>query len=233
MRLRTVLPLLEIDSSEVIGVTEQQAEEYQSVLSLAQKACIQSILQKVITSAKLKKIYVDEKCISIEIQRLSINFSLNLYLFQFATSCGKMLSNLAEINIGRDENPEEIVLIIKETISSKTNALMVGFSSETLISQILKEMKEDHKILSYRKGFVGDDIAGKDFFFSLRDIYGREVETPLQIKTSKGGQIAHQKKLSKIPSIVISENDSREDIIDRILKIGEAYVAYCQNIIHL
>lgn len=233
MRLRTVLPLLEIDSSEVIGTTEQQTLEYQRILSLAQRACVQVMLQKVIISARLKKIYVDEKCISIEIQRLSLKFSLNLYLFQFATSCGKMLSHLAEINIGRDESPEEIVSIIKETINSKITALMVGFSSETLISQILKEMKEDHKILSFRKGFVGDDIAGKDFFFSLRDWRGRELEVPLQVKTSKGGQVAHQKKLSKIPSIVISENDFREDIIERILKIGEAYVAYHQNILHL
>lgn len=233
MKFKTILPLLESDSNEVISITEQQALEYQRLLSLIQKACIQSMLQKVITSAKLKKIYVDEKCISIEIQRLSIKFSLNLYLFQFATCSGKMLSHLAEINIGRDENPEEIVLIIKETIYSKINALMIGFSSEALISQILKEMKENHKILSFRKGFTGDDIAGKDFFFSMRDWRNKEVEIPLQVKTSKDGQIAHQKKFYKIPSIIISENDFREDIIERILKIGEAYVAYHQNILHL
>ena len=233
MKLRTILPLLALNANEVTGVTEQQACEYQRILTLVQRACIQSILQKDITSAKLKKIYVDEKCISIEIQRLSIRFSLNLYLLQFATCCGKANSQLAEINIGKDENSEEIVLLIKETIFSKITALMVGFSSETLILQILKEMRADHKILSFRKGFAGDDISGKDFFFSLRDWRNKEMETPLQIKTSKGGQAVHQNKFSKIPSVVISENDSREDIIKKIVKIGEAYVAYRQEILHL
>lgn len=233
MKIRTILSLLELDSNEVTGITEEQLEEYQRVLSLAQRALVQSMLQKVITSVKLKKIYVDEKCISIEIQRLSIKFSLNLYLFQFATCCGKMLSNLAEINIGKNENPEEIVLIIKETISQKTNALMIGFSSETLVFQILKDMKEDHKILSYRKSFSGDDINGIDFFFSMRDWENREIQIPLQVKTSLGGQITHQKKYPAIPSLFITEKDSPEEIKERIEKIGNAYKAFFKKILHL
>lgn len=233
MKIRTILPLLELDSNEVIEITEQQAEEYQRVLSLAQKACVQSILQKVITSAKLKKIYVDEKCISIEIQRLSIKFSLNLYLFQFATCSGKMLSNLAEINIGKNESPEEIVLIIKETISQKINALMVGFSSEKLIQKIFKEMEEEKIILSFRKSFSGDDINGIDFFFSMKDWGKKEIEIPLQVKTSIGGQKLHQKKYPKIPSLYISEKDSQEEIKERIKEIGNAYKAFLKKVLHL
>jgi len=233
MKIRTVLPLLELDSSEIVGVTEDQANEYQRIISLAQKACIQLILQKDINSAKLKKIYVDEKCISIEIHRLSIKFSLNLYLFQFVTCCGDANSQLAEININKDENPEEIISIIKEVIFSKTQTLMAGFSSEELIRQILSEMKEKKKILSFRKSFTGDDINGIDFFFSLRDYRNQCIEIPLQIKTSVRGQKDHMQKFAKIPSLFLSQKDSREVIIKKIESIGEAYTAHQKNILHL
>ena len=233
MRLRTFLPLLEIDSSEVTGVTEQEALEYQRVLSLAQKACVQVILQGDITSAKLKKIFVEEKCISLEISRLSLKFSLNLYLFQFATCCGNASSQLAEVNIGKGENNEEIVSIIRETVFSKITALMVGFSSETLISQILKEMKEEEKILSFRKSFAGDDINGIDFFFSTMDWRGQIVEIPIQVKTSARGQKYHRGKFSSIPSLYVPETDSREEIMEKILKIGEAYTAHPRSILNL
>lgn len=231
MKIRTLLPLLELDSNEVVCDNEQ-AEEYQRILSLAQKACIMEILQKNITSAKLKKIYVDERCISLEICRLSIKFSLNLYLFQFVTCCGTANSQLAEINISRDEDKEEIIALIREVIFSKTNALMVGFSSEELISQILSEMKKSHKIISFRKSFVGEDINGVDFFFSLRDHRNQVVEIPLQIKTSARGQRYHRLKFKDISSLFLSETDSREEVIKKIIKIGEAYCGR-QKIINL
>lgn len=232
MKLRTILPLLDSGSNEV-ETTPEQVDEYQRILTLAQKACVQIILQKDITSAKLKGVYVDAKCISVEIQRVSIKFSLNLYLFQFATCCGNETSQLVEINIGQDEDPKEIVLIIKETISSKIKNLMIGFSSEELIRQILKEMKDAHKILSFRKSFAGDDINGIDFFFSLRDYRNQYVEVPLQIKTSARGQNDHKKKFAPIPSLSISEKDSRGEISKRIQKIGEAYTARQKNILHI
>lgn len=233
MILKTFLPLLELDSSEVVGITEKQALEYQRILTLAQKACIQSMLQKDITSAKLRKIFVDEKCISIEIQRLSIKFSLNLYLFQFATCCGKTNSQLAEINIGRNEEDGEIISLIKEVISSEFNALMIGFSSEELVKQVLEEMKRDKKIFSFRKSFAVEDISGRDFYFSIRDWRDKIVEVPLQIKTSFRRQAAHQSKHAEVPSLVLLETYSREEIVEKILKIGEAYTAHPQKVIHL
>lgn len=233
MKFKTILPLLESDSNEVADLSSEEANEYQRILSLAQKACVQMILQKNITSAKLKKIYIDSKCISIEIQRLSIKFSLNLYLFQFATFCGLEKSEMVEININKYEDIEEIVSIIKEIIFSKGNSLMVGFTSEELIRQILQEMKDNKKILSFFKSFAGDDINGIDFFFSLRDFRNQYVEVPLQIKTSNCGQEYHKKKFNLIPSLFLSGKDSREEIIKKIENIGDAYTARQKSILHL
>lgn len=233
MRLKTFLPLLGLDSSEVNGITKEQADEYQRILTLVQRACIQSMLQKDITSAKLRKIFVDEKCISIEIQRLSIRFSLNIYLFQFATCCGKANSQLAEINIGRNEEDGEIISLIKEVISSKLNALMIGFSSEELVKQVLGEMKKDKKILSFRKSFMVEDISGRDFYFSIRGWRNQIVEIPLQIKTSFDRQASHQNKHADVPSLVLREIYSREEIIEKITEIGVAYSSHLKKIIHL
>lgn len=232
LKLRTILPLLESNSNEVTDTTEQ-FDEYQRILTLAQKACMQIILQKDITSVKLKGVFTESKCISLEISRLSIKFTLNLYLFQFASSVGNDTSQLVEINIKRDEDQEEVVSIIKEMIVSKIIILMVGSTSEELIRQILMEMKESHKILSFRKSFTGDDINGIDFFFSLRDYRDQYVEIPLQVKTSARGQKYHRVKFAHIPSIMVTEHDSREDIIVRIEKIGDAYTARQKSILHI
>lgn len=232
-KLKTFLKLASPESN--LTVEEDVSGVYQHFLKLIQRACAQLILSRDISSLTLKGVYVDEKCISLEIfGKFNLpRFTLNIYLFQFVSCSNNKALDLFEISIGKHEEDEKIMLLIRDAIFSKISALSVGVYSERLVFDTFLKMKKEGKIISFNKSQLIDDIAGVDYYFSMRDWLNKVVEIPLQVKSSFAAQKHHEGKFSKIPSVVASVKTSSEDLNDKIAKIGEAYTAHRRSILHL
>jgi len=232
-KLNTILKLATIESN--LEVSEEVFDKYQYLLKLIQRTCVQLILSKDAVSVLLKGVYSDEKCISLEILgNFDLpKFTLNVYLFQFATFSNNKAVDTIELNIGADEDDGHISSLIRDAIFFKKNALLIGVYSEKLIAATLTEMKNERKILSFFKSSHMDDIMGVDYYFCMRNYKNAMEEIPLQVKSSEASQKRHEGKFSKIPSVVVSTESSKEDLKNKIIKIGEAYTAYRKQILHL
>lgn len=232
-KVKTLLKLASPESN--LDVPEEIFDSYQHLLILIQRVCIQLVMSKDISSVLLKGIYTNEKCISLEIfGRFNLpKFTLNIYLFQFVSCLSNKAVDLLEVSIGRYEEREKVMSIIKDGIISKTSALMTGLYSEKLISDVLLEMKKEGKIISFFKSSSLNDFIGVDYYFRVRNYRNQGEDIPLQIKSSYSGQKHHEGKFSKIPSLVVSTQTSLEELKNKILKIGEAYTAYRKSILHL
>lgn len=231
--LKTFLKLATPESN--LAVSEDMFDLYQHLLKLVQRVCVQLILSKDVSSVLLMGVYTNEKCISLKIFGMFNlpKFTLNIYLFQFVSCSNNKAVDLFEISIGKYEDDEKVMFLIREAIFSKTSALSLGLYSEKLISEVLLEMKNEGKILSFYKSQTIDDIAGIDYYFCMRDYRNKAEEIPLQVKSSSAAQKYHEGKFSKIPSLVVSVQTSLGDLKSKIYKIGEAYISYRKNILHL
>jgi hypothetical protein len=232
MKIKT---LLRVSPEAILEVSEESFGSYQSSMNLIQRAIIQLVLSKDISSAILMGVYEKEKCISLKIfGRFDLpKFTLNIYLFQLVTVCQNKAVDLLEMSIGRFDENEVIVRLIKDAIISMTSNLSKGLHSEKLILDVLGEMKKEKRILSFRKSSSIDDLMGIDYFFCMRDYRNKEEDIPLQVKSSFSAQKHHREKFSKTPSLVVSSNTLLGDLKKNIIKIGEAYTAYRKNILHL
>lgn len=68
-----------------------------------------------------------------------------------------------------------------------------GKVSENNARMVLKQLSREGAILGYRQTpkFSPDDLAGIDFYFSIK-VSGKRIEVPLQVKSSIAGIIEHQ-----------------------------------------
>lgn len=232
-KLRTFLKLATTETNLI--VEEDVFDAYQHFLHILQRTCAELVLSKDISFVLINGIYTEQKCISIEVFG-SFNlpkFTLNIYLFQFVSCFSNKCMNIFELNIRKFEDDITFINLVKGAIVSKIASLKKGIYSEKLIWDVLTDLKKEKKILSFYKSSTIDDISDIDYFFSMRNYKNIVEEIPLQVKSSARSQERHEKKFKNIPSIVVSTKSSFDDLKNKIIIIGEAYVSYRKNILNL
>lgn len=234
--MKKLVTFLKPATTEINLVVEEEVFDlYQHFLKLIQRAFAELVLSKDVSALFINGVYTEQQCISIEVFG-SFNlpkFTLNIYLFQLVSCFNNKSMNIFELNIRKFEDDVTFTDFVKGAIISKTAALKKGLYSEKLISDVLTDLKKEKKILSFYKSSMIDDISGIDYFFSMRNYKNMVEEIPFQVKSSSSSQERHEKKFGKIPSIVVSMKTSSEDLKNRIILIGEAYVSYRKSILHL
>ncbi len=134
--------------------------------------------------------------------------------------------------------PEDNFKSVKKSIINRIEVFLLAYNKgverELRVENILKkEKKRPHSLISYAlKGKKPSDAKGKDMFVGYRDKHLRHM-VPLQIKSKHEHQKQHIIKYPKIPSIVVRDEMTDEDILKKILEICEKYILSPRIILHL
>ncbi len=118
---------------------------------------------------------------------------------------------------------------VKKSIINRIEIFLIsynrGVERECRVENILKkEKRKPHSLIAYvMKGKKVSDAKGKDMFIGYRDKHLRHM-IPLQIKSKREHQRQHMIKYPHIPSIIIQDTMTDEDVLKKILEICENYI---------
>lgn len=125
---------------------------------------------------------------------------------------------------------------VKKSIINRIEIFLIsykkGVERECRVENILKkEKRKPHSLIAYvMKGKKVSDAKGKDMFVGYRDKHLHHM-VPLQIKSKREHQRQHMIKYPHIPSIIIQDTMTDEDVLKKILEICENYIKSPKRII--
>lgn len=120
---------------------------------------------------------------------------------------------------------------IRDGVKREIRERKKGSGSEAIAAYVLLIMMEKNELIQFFKTDRRRDIAGIDYTVLFLDPDYRNMNMPLQIKSSEAGQKKHEEEHPEIPSARIEVDDSYYTIRQKFLKIRDAFVR--REILHI